>query len=1148
MRILPFLFAATEVVLHNFAGPPATGADPIAGLASDAAGNLYGTTPDGGAGNSGVVFKINPAGGETVLYSFTGGADGGSPQAGVTLDSAGNIYGTTSAGGGKAGAGVVFKLDPSGHETVLYAFTGGADGSAPYAGVIRDASGNLYGTTRYGGAMGLGTVYKLDTSGHETALYSFKGGTDGYGPMSGLVLDPAGNLYGTMATANGCNCSGIVYKVDPSGNQTILYSFTDAVHGGFPSGGLIIDAAGNLYGTASFGGIIGSLVASGVVYRVSPSGQETVLYTFSGGADGGGPYGGVIADAAGNLYGTAGGGQGTGSTGLIFKLDTSGHETVLYSFTSAANGAGPSGGLLLGPAGQIYGTTHSGGAAAAGTVFAVANGNETVLCNFSSEADGYNPNAGLTSDPAGNFYGTTLYGGTGNAGVVFKLDATGQETVLHSFTGGLDGANPYAGITLDAAGNLYGTTFRGGSGNGVVYKLDPSGTEIVLYTFTGGADGGFPYGNITLDAAGNLYGTTYSGGGASGAGVVFKLDPSGNETVLFNGGGNGSSDFQSPTSGVIFDAAGNLYGTTYNGDSVYKLDPAGNESVLYAFGSGPNDGINPWAGVIFDAAGNLYGTTLEDGAGRWGTVYKLDPSGKETVLYGFRGQNDGGTPYAGVIPDSSGNLYGTTYAGGTGQAGVVYKVDSTGHETVLYSFTGGADGGKPYGGLVSDAGGNLYGTTYGGGTNSGGVVFKIAPQFTIAGQVASDGTALAGVTMTLSGSATGSAITDNNGNYGLAAAPGGSYTVTPSMVGFTFSPASISFTGLSANQTANFAASALNYTISGQILGPGGTGLGGVGVQAAAYTNGTVTDRGGNYSLSVPAFGNYTVTPNRTGYYFSPGSVAFNDLSGNETVNFLGTSTDASDFNHGGNADVVWQDPTTGAAQIWYLGGYNGLMVTGSADVVVANSWRIAGIGDFNRDGSPDLLWQDPVSGALQVWYLGGTLGNTFVSAATIAGRSTWKVVSVADFNRDGYPDLLWQDPKSGAAQIWYLGGAQGTQLLGAANVEVGNAWRIAGAADFNGDGVPDVVWQDPVSGTVQVWYMGGTTVGAEGSRVQSTGNLAVNPWRVAALAIFNPGGGQPQMVFQDPVSGSAEVLTQTFLPVYVDLSGANSWVIAGPH
>ena len=134
----------------------------------------------------------------------------------------------------------------------------------------------------------------------------------------------------------------------------------------------------------------------------------------------------------------------------------------------------------------------------------------------------------------------------------------------------------------------------------------PAAPEIVLYTFTGGADGGFPYGNITLDVAGNLYGTTYSGGGASGAGVVFKLDPSGNETVLFNGGGNGSSDFRSPTSGVIFDAAGNLYGTTYNGDSVYKLEPAGNESVLYAFGSGPNDGINPWAGVIFDAAGNIH--------------------------------------------------------------------------------------------------------------------------------------------------------------------------------------------------------------------------------------------------------------------------------------------------------------------------------------------------------------------------------------------------------------------------------------------------------------------------------------------------------------------------------------------------------------
>ena len=190
--------------------------------------------------------------------------------------------------------------------------------------MIRDASGNLYGTTRYGGAMGLSTVYKLDTSGHETALYSFKGGTDGYGPMSGLVLDPAGNLYGTMATANGCNCSGIVYKVDPSGNQTILYSFTDAVHGGFPSGGLIIDAAGNLYGTASFGGIIrfSSLLAWFIKSRPEWPGDRVIYVQRRRGRRR--PLRRRDRGRGRQSVWDRGRRQSSGSAGLIFELDTSG--------------------------------------------------------------------------------------------------------------------------------------------------------------------------------------------------------------------------------------------------------------------------------------------------------------------------------------------------------------------------------------------------------------------------------------------------------------------------------------------------------------------------------------------------------------------------------------------------------------------------------------------------------------------------------------------------------------------------------------------------------------------------------------------------------------------------------------------------------
>ena len=182
-------------MLHNFASPP-KGASPYAGVIRDSAGNLYGTTFGGGTAGRGVVYKLDTAGHETVLYSFTGGADGGDPYAGVIRDSAGDLYGTTF-GGGAAGAGVVYKLDPADHETVLYSFTGGADGGNPYAGVIPDSAGDLYGTTFGGGAAGAGVVYKLDPADHETVLYSFTGGADGGNPYAGVIPDSAGNLYGT---------------------------------------------------------------------------------------------------------------------------------------------------------------------------------------------------------------------------------------------------------------------------------------------------------------------------------------------------------------------------------------------------------------------------------------------------------------------------------------------------------------------------------------------------------------------------------------------------------------------------------------------------------------------------------------------------------------------------------------------------------------------------------------------------------------------------------------------------------------------------------------------------------------------------------------------------------------------------------------
>jgi uncharacterized repeat protein (TIGR03803 family) len=350
---------------------------------------------------------------------------------------------------------------------VLHTFTAGAEGASPHAGLIPDAAGNLFGTTVSGGTYGYGSVFKLDTAGNATVLHSFTGGADGSGPHAGLVLDAAGNLYGT--TANGGTYSyGVVFQLDTTGTETVLYTFTGGADGANPYAGLLRDASGNLYGTTYYGGADNK----GVVFKLDPTGKETVLYSFTGASDGAHPYAGLIQDAAGNLYGTTYNG-GSSNKGVVFKLGTTGIETVLHSFT------GP--------------------------------------------PDGANPSAGLIRDTAGNLYGATYYGGSSDKGVVFKLDPTGRETVLYSFTGGSDGAHPYAGLIQDAAGNLYGTTYGGGSGYGVVFKLGTTGTETVLHSFSGGAVGAFPHAGLIQDAAGNLYGTTYGGG--SGYGTVFKIFP-----------------------------------------------------------------------------------------------------------------------------------------------------------------------------------------------------------------------------------------------------------------------------------------------------------------------------------------------------------------------------------------------------------------------------------------------------------------------------------------------------------------------------------------------------------------------------------------------------------------------------------------------
>jgi uncharacterized repeat protein (TIGR03803 family) len=387
-------------------------------------------------------------------------------------------------------------------EQILYSFTGNSgDGASPHASMVKDTAGNFYGTTAHGGTNNFGTVFKLTPNGSggyvESIVYAFASGSDGDTPQAGLIIDSSGNLFGTTL-GGGSDNFGTVFKLAPNGSggfvESVLYSFTD-INGG-PEAPLIIDNAGNLYGTTV--GFQGSGPSNGLVFRLAPNGSggytESVLYAFTGGSDGGNSRAGLIRDSAGNLYGTTSGGGNNSNNcnngcGVVFKL--------------APNGSG--------------GYT------------------ESVLYSFTGGNDGWSPEAGLITDSAGNFYGTTAVGGPSNGGTVFKLAPNGSggytESVLYSFVfESADGLDPAAGLLMDSAGNLYGTTLDGGLGYGTVFKLAPNGSggyvESILHAFSPGSDGASPQAGLITDSTGKLYGTTTAGGNQSctnGCGTVFEM-------------------------------------------------------------------------------------------------------------------------------------------------------------------------------------------------------------------------------------------------------------------------------------------------------------------------------------------------------------------------------------------------------------------------------------------------------------------------------------------------------------------------------------------------------------------------------------------------------------------------------------------------
>jgi uncharacterized repeat protein (TIGR03803 family) len=356
-----------------------------------------------------------------VDYVFKG-KDGGLPAAALIEDTAGNLYGTTSSGG--SGFGVVFKLDTAHHESVLHAFTG-SDGRVPCGSLVSDRFGRLYGTTSFGGTADLGTVFKIDPNGKETVLHSFTGSADGRNPDAGLVMDVAGSLYGTTEFGGTADL-GTIFQIDASGQHRVLHSFTgDSTDGSNPKAGLIVDNAGKLYGTTFSGGFYGK----GTVFLFdTKQNTEVILYNFSGGIDGGNPLSGLTRANDGTLYGAVafGGvskrhGCCRAGAGVVFSL-TGSSQNVLYTFTGGVDGGVPSGHLVLAK-GVLYGTTQLGGPGHRGTAFSLrlADGLETVLHGFTGKTDGATPQAGLSMNKAGVLYGTANTGGSAMKGTLFHL-------------------------------------------------------------------------------------------------------------------------------------------------------------------------------------------------------------------------------------------------------------------------------------------------------------------------------------------------------------------------------------------------------------------------------------------------------------------------------------------------------------------------------------------------------------------------------------------------------------------------------------------------------------------------------------------------------------------------------------------------------
>jgi uncharacterized repeat protein (TIGR03803 family) len=698
-----------------------------------------------------VVSLTTPELVQAPVYPFTGGPDGAHPN-GLTFGVDGGVYGTTQTGGTN-GAGTIFRLDSSGQPKPIYSFTGAADGDRPNSRLVQSFDGTLLGTTFGGGSNGFGTIFKLNTNGALSTLFTLDH-TNGVLPTAGLAAGLDGNLYGT-AYEGGILHYGTLFRIGTNGTFTTMLPFS-GTNGAFPHAGLIQSKDGNFYGTTYKGGVYGN----GTLFKVSPRGLLETLVSFDG-ANGGFPLAGLTEAPDGSFYGTTTYG-GVFGFGVVFRMARNGSLTNLVSFTGLADGSHPAAELLQSSDGNLYGTTSDGGSFGVGTVFRLTPaGGLTTIAQFDG-FNGANPEAPLLEGQDGSIYGVTPNGGPENEGLIFRLTIPSSPPILTSQPAG---TNIYAGSTLTLGVASFGSS-------PLLYQWQKNGTNLTAAGNLSGVQSRLlTITNVSPADAGGysvIVSNAFGSAASSEAGVqvltstpFFTVQPSnqtlapgstailsatvlGNEPLFYQWRVDGTNlldagNLSGSTTGVltltnvtqanngsytlvVTNALGSVTSTVAVVSIIPVTAPGTSLSTLYSF-SGASDGRNP-SDLVDGLDGYLYGATQFGGNFREGTLFRVGTNGGINPFVSFN-QTNGAFPLAGLVRSANGAFYGTASAGGAFDSGTLFAIDPAGSLTTLYNFNGTTDGSAPAATLVQGVDGNFYGSTTQGGAAGLGTIFQL---------------------------------------------------------------------------------------------------------------------------------------------------------------------------------------------------------------------------------------------------------------------------------------------------------------------------------------------------------------------------------------------------------------------------------------